>query len=128
LEYAQRNPGEFVDFNIPWSLSIGLSLYFNQVPKPNYSGFTKDFSANANFNGDFNLTPKWKFGMNGYYDFKTKKLQTFTMNISREMHCWQMSIGVTPIGLYRFFNFTISPKASVLQDLKINRTRTFNNF
>jgi LPS-assembly protein len=128
LEYAQRNPGEFVDFNIPWSLSIGLSLYFNQVPKPDYSGFTKDFSANANFNGDFNLTPKWKFGLNGYYDFETKKLQTFTMNISREMHCWQMTIGVTPIGLYRFFNFTISPKASVLQDLKINRTRTFNNF
>jgi LPS-assembly protein len=128
MEYMQRNPGEFVDFNVPWNLSVGFSLNFFERFKADYSGFEKEFSANANFNGDFNLTPKWKFGVNGYYNFDEKKLQTFSMNISREMHCWQMSIGVTPLGLYRFFNITINPKASVLQDLKINRTRTFNSY
>lgn len=128
MEYMQRNPGEFVDFNVAWDFSIGFSLNFYEQFKADYSGFEKEFSANANFNGNFNLTPKWKFGLNGYYNFDEKKLQTLSMNISRDMHCWQMSIGVTPLGLYRFFNITINPKASVLQDLKVNRTRTFNSF
>jgi LPS-assembly protein len=38
-----------------------------------------------------------------------------------------MSIGVVPVGLYRSFNINISPKSSILQDLKVNRTRTFTN-
>lgn len=128
MDYMQQNPSEFVDFNIPWQVSIGYSLFFSTRLKPDLSGFEKDFSSNVNFSGSFNLTPKWNFSVNGYYDFDTKQLQTFQMSINREMHCWQLSINVTPVGLYRSFNFSISPKASVLQDLKINRTRSFTNF
>ena len=128
LDYMQQNPSEFVDFNIPWQISFGYSLSFYNRIKPDYSGFQKDFASNLNFNGSFNLTPKWNFSASGYYDFDTRKLQTFSMAISREMHCWQMSINITPVGLYRYFSFSISPKASVLQDLKINRTRSFPNF
>jgi hypothetical protein len=91
-------------------------------------GFEKDFNSGMNFSGSFSLTPKWNFSVNGNYDFDTKAIQTFQMSINREMHCWQMSINVTPIGLYRSFNFSISPKSSVLQDLKINRTRYFTSY
>jgi LPS-assembly protein len=125
LDYMRQNPAEFVDFNIPWSVSLSYALNFREQFKTDYSGFEKIFTSSANFNGSFSLTPKWMFNVNGYYDFDTKKLQTFTMSIAREMHCWQMSINVTPIGLYRYFNFTISPKSGILQDLKINRTRSF---
>ena len=128
LEYMQQNPAEFVDFNIPWQVSIGYSLNFFNRLRTDLKGFEKDFSSGANFSGSFSLTPKWNFSVNGNFDFDTKKLQTFQMSINREMHCWQMSINVTPIGLYRSFNFTISPKASVLQDLKINRTRYFSSY
>ena len=128
MDYMQQNPAEFVDFNIPWQVSLGYSLFFSTRLKEDLSGFEKKFSSNVNFTGSFNLTPKWNFSVNGYYDFDTKKLQTFQMAINREMHCWQLSINVTPVGLYRSFNFSISPKASVLQDLKINRTRSFTNF
>jgi LPS-assembly protein len=129
MDYMQQNPAEFVDFNIPWQVSFGYSLAFNNNrQKPDYSGFELDFASNINFNGSFNLSPKWNFSATGYYDFHTRKLQTFSMSISREMHCWQMSINITPVGLYRYFSFSISPKASVLQDLKVNRTRSFPNF
>jgi hypothetical protein len=128
MDYMQQNPAEFVDFNIPWQVSFGYSLAFYRRLKSDYSGFENDFASNVNFNGSFNLTSKWNFSATGYYDFDTRKLQTFSMSINREMHCWQMSISITPVGLYRFFSFSISPKASVLQDLKINRTRTFPNF
>lgn len=128
LDYMRQNPNEFVDFNIPWSGNLGLSLSFYERLKTDYSGFEKIFSSNLSFGGSFLLSPKWNFNVNGYYDLDTKKLQMFTMNISRDMHCWQMSISVTPVGLYRFFSINISPKSSMLQDLKINRTRTFLNF
>jgi hypothetical protein len=125
LDYMRRNPADFVDFNIPWSINLGLSAFFNERFKADYSGFEKEFSSNFTFSGSFSLTPKWNFSMNGYYDIKTKNLQTFTMSIAREMHCWQLSINVTPVGTYRYFSFTISPKSGLLQDLKVNRTRYF---
>jgi hypothetical protein len=128
LDYMRRNPAEFVDFNIPWSVTLGLSINFSERLKADYSGFEKDFSSNLNFNGSFSLTPKWNFSVNGYYDFDTRNLQTFTMSINREMHCWQMSINVTPIGQFRYFNITINPKSSLLQDLRINRTRSFYSY
>ena len=127
MDYMRRNPSEFIDFNIPWSVNLAFSLYFNELLQSDYT-YKKDYSASVNFNGDFSLTPKWKFSANGYYDLDTRMLQTFTMSINRDMHCWQLSVNVTPIGQWRYFSFTINPKASLLQDLKVNRTRTFYNY
>ncbi|MES1218656.1 MAG: putative LPS assembly protein LptD [Bacteroidota bacterium] len=127
IEYMRQNPSEFVDFNIPWQINLGYSLNFTSQQKKDYSGFEKKFYSNINFNGSFSLSPKWNFSLNGYYDITSHKLQTFQMAINREMHCWQLSINVTPIGLYRSFNFSISPKSGILRDLKINRSRYFSN-
>jgi LPS-assembly protein len=127
-DYMRQNPGDFVDFNIAWTFGLGLSVYFTEQLKRDLKGFDRKFSASMNFNGSFNLSPKWNFSMNGYYDINTKKLQSLQMSISRDLHCWQMTIGVVPVGLYRSFSINISPKSSILQDLKINRSRYFSNF
>ncbi len=128
MDYMRLNPAQFVDFNIPWSVSIGfnLSMYrrFNTATQQNESSI----NSNLNFNGSFSLTPKWNFSTNGYYDFNTMALQTLTMSINREMHCWQLSINVAPVGQWRYFSFTINPKSAILQDLRINRTRSFSDF
>ncbi len=121
----QNSPGQFANFNIPWSLNFSYSLQFNRVRKSDYSGFTNLFSQNVNWGGTLNLTPKWQLGMQGYYNITEKELGTISMNISREMHCWQMNISLSPVGKYRFFNISISPKSGLLRDLKINRTRYF---
>ncbi len=123
--YINNNPGEFADFSIPWSVSLSYSLRFDRQLRPDYSGFVTNIFQDVTWNGDLNLTPKWKIGMNGTYNFSTKELGTVSMFLSREMHCWQMSINASPVGRYRFFNFTISPKSGLLRDLKINRTRYF---
>ena len=127
MDYMRRNPSDFVDFNIPWTLNLGLSVFFNERLKPDYSGFEKEFSSNLTFNGSFSLTPKWNFAVNGYYDFDSKGLETLTLSITREMHCWNLSINVAPVSPYRYFGFTISPKSGLLQDLKLNRMRYFRN-
>jgi LPS-assembly protein len=126
-EYIRRNPADFVDFNIPWSFSLSLSVFFQPVRQPNGT-FKTDISSNLSFNNSFSLTPKWNFTTNGYFDFKTMRLTMYTMSISRDMHCWQMSINVTPVGTQRSFNISINPKSSILQDLRVNRTRTFSSF
>lgn len=129
LDYIRSNPAEFTDFNIPWSLSLSYSLSFSNqfISTPDFSGFRAQTYSNISLNGDFSLTPRWKIGANTYYDFKTSEIQTLSMFISREMHCWQMSINLTPVGLYRSFNISISPKSGMLRDLKINRSRFFYN-
>ena len=127
LQFAKSNPAEFTDFNIPWTLSFSYSLSFNRQLKPDYSVFeTRTFSS-LNFNGDFSLSEKWKVGGTGYYDVSMGGLQQFSMFISREMHCWQMSINVMPVGIFRSFNITVNPKSGILRDLKINRSRVFSN-
>jgi LPS-assembly protein len=113
---------------VPWSLSFSYSLNYTNTMKPDYSGYMGQVFSSMNFNGDFTLTPKWKMGGTGYFDFNEMKLQQLSMFITREMHCWQLAINVTPIGLYRSFNITINPKSGILRDLRINRSRTFSNY
>ncbi|MFI5131544.1 MAG: putative LPS assembly protein LptD [Chitinophagales bacterium] len=125
LDYMRQNPAQFVDFNVPWSINLSYSLNFYEQLKPDYSGLEHKLTSSANFSGSFNLTPKWNFSVNGFYDFDTKQIQTFQMSISRDMHCWQLSINVSPTPPYKYFSFSISPKSGLLQDLKINRSRSF---
>lgn len=125
MQFVRANPAEFTDFNIPWTVSLSYSLSFSRVLKPDYSGYTTETSSGLTFNGDFSLTPKWKVGATGSYDVTNRSLQQLSTFISREMHCWQLSININPIGLYRSFNISFSPKSGILRDLKINRTRSF---
>jgi LPS-assembly protein len=124
-EYIRNHPAEFTDFTIPWTLSMSFSFNLSKVPNANYTGFTTTTNASINLQGDFSLTPKWKLGGTSYLDIRTRKIQQFSMFISRDLHCWQMSINVTPVSLYPSFNISISPKSSILRDLKVNRTKSF---
>jgi hypothetical protein len=123
--YIRDNPGEFADFSIPWSVDFSYSLRFFKEFKPDYSGFVTRFFQDVNWNGSVNLTPKWKIGVNGSYNITQKEIGLISMYLSREMHCWQMNINISPVGRYRFFSINISPKSGLLRDLKINRTRSF---
>ena len=124
----QRNPDEFADFNIPWSINLSYSLQLNRQLKLDYSGFETKLTQSVNFNGDFNLTEKWKVQASGNFDIQTMKIQYLTTSISRDLHCWQLSINVTPIGYYRSFSVSISPKSGMLRDLRINRSRSFYTY
>ncbi|CAN5442743.1 putative LPS assembly protein LptD [soil metagenome] len=125
LAYISNNPAEFADFSIPWSVNFSYSLRFQRDRKPDYTGFTTNVYQDINWNGTVNLTPKWQLGLNGFYNISQKELGTISVSIAREMHCWQMAINVSPVGRYRFFNISISPKSSLLRDIKVNRTRYF---
>ncbi len=125
--YMQNNPGEYADFSIPWSVDFSYSLLFSQ-----YRSFVKgelkkvkSLSQSVTFNNSINLTPKWKLGVQGSYNITQKDLGVLSMFLSRDLHCWQMTVNISPVGKYRFFTLNISPKSPLLRDIKVNRTRYF---
>ncbi len=128
LAYLRANPADFVDFNIPWSLNLSFTTSFQRSLKPDYSGYYTLITSSLNVNGDFSLTPKWKIGGSTYFNVRDLNIGLLTMYITREMHCWQLAINLTPVGRTRSFSITLNPKSSLLRDLRINRTRSFTTY
>lgn len=111
------NPYNYVDFNIPWSLNASFVLssrVTNNEPQR---------SQVFNVSGDVNLTEKWKIALSTGYDFQSKEFAFSTVDIFRDLHCWEMHFSWIPFGFRQSYNFTIRVKSSMLQDLKINRRR-----
>jgi len=121
LRQVSNDPNAFVDFNIPWNFTFSYRFDYS---KPRTS-FRSEITNTLNFNGDFNVTPKWKVQFTSGYDFKTNGLSPTSFSIYRDMHCWDMSIHWIPIGTYRSYNLTIKVKASILQDLKLSKQQAY---
>ncbi len=128
MGYIKSNPGEFADFNIPWSVNFSYALNFTRSFVDSTVGFKNFLTHSVTFGGSLSLTPKWQIALNGSYNISTKQLGYLSLSLSREMHCWQMSINIAPVGTFKFYSIYISPKSGLLRDLKINRTRSFSTF
>lgn len=119
LDYINANLDQYVDFNIPWSLNVSYNLRYT---KP---GKTSAVTQTMNFNGDISLTENWKIGATSGWDFERNDFTYTSVNINRDLHCWQLAINWIPYGPRQSYNLTLNVKSSVLQDLKLNRRRDF---
>ena len=116
-------PNSYVDFNVPWNFRV--SYTFRYTKPYNESKITQTL----NFSGELNITKKWKLSVATGYDFEAKKMSPTTIDIYRDLHCWEMSLHVVPFGQHKSYAFQINVKASMLQDLKLNKRRSwFDNF
>lgn len=127
-----RNNGiqKYYDFNIPWDFYISGGLGIHKLFDKNTKTYNLRYSPNMMFNGSFNLTERTKIAFNGgleFTEFKDIRLGTTSIDISRDLHCWQMTLNLVPFGYYKSFHFTINVKASVLQDLKLTRRKSFHD-
>lgn len=78
--------------------------------------------------GDIHVTKKWKIGFTTGYDFVQKSMSYTSIDIYRDMHCWEMSFNWIPFGYRKGWGFTINVKAAVLKDvLKYNRPNDYRN-
>jgi hypothetical protein len=118
----------YYDFNIPWNLSVsgGLSLFRTY----DISGVnTLTPTPNLIFRGGFNLTERWKVNADVPLEFvgfkKVDMGAGVNLAISRDLHCWQMTLNLTPFGYYRQFNFMLQVKSSILQDLKLTKRKSY---
>ncbi len=123
-KFVQANPLAYVDFNIPWKVSLSYNVSYNKQGLAS-SQIVQAFQVS----GDFSLTPKWKFTYSSGWDFVFKSVTLTNVGVVRELHCWDMSFNWTPIAGNNLrasnFNFTIAPRSSLLKDLKLTRRRTY---
>ncbi len=122
LAYIRSNPQAYIDFNVPWTLNVNYNIRYS---KPQFEATT---IQTLNFSGDFSLTQKWKIGFTSGYDFETKELTYTTVDIYRDLHCWEMSFNWIPFGVRQSYLFTIKIKSAILQDLKMTRRSVPNIF
>lgn len=129
MEEIIDNPDNYVDWDIPWSLNLAYNFtytnnltYINWVKQPERS-----IVQTLSFNGQINITPKWKFTMRSGWDFTSNQLAYTSINLYRDLHCWEMRFSWIPIGPRQSWNFSINVKASILQDLKLNKKKDFRD-
>ena len=119
-------PGGYVDFTVPFNASLNYTLNASRLNsiKPDSFNITQSLSGNI----DMNITSKWKVVLNAGYDFRYKELTRPQIDIYRDLHCWEINFSLVPTGSYQYYNFTLRAKASVLQDLKLNRKRNWQDY
>lgn len=107
-------------YEIPWNINANYSLTYNKGFK---SSAFADTIQSLNFSGNLKLTKKWKIGFRSGYDFDEKELSYTSVDIYRDLHCWEMLFNWIPLGNHRSYTLTIRVKAAALRDLKFEKKK-----
>lgn len=121
LARVSRDPNAFVDFKIPWNFAFSYSFQYSTTEV----GSNSQLTNTLNFNGDANITPKWKVQFTSGWDFRNKTFSQTNFSIYRDLHCWDMSFSWVPFGAYQSYSVDIKVKAAVLQDLKLSKRKQY---
>jgi hypothetical protein len=112
------------DEKLPWNLFVNYGLQLindkDRVIHP---------TQTLTFNGDLMPTKFWKIGITSGFDFTTHKLSYTSVNIYRDLKCWEARIDWVPFGYNKSYRLVINLKASMLRDFKIpKQSLPVNNF
>lgn len=123
-------PGEQViypDFKMPWDVSASYSLRLDKGVGSNEDSIK--ISQSVRLDLRFSITPKWQFNIGTGYDFVEKDFVYTTLDVYRDLHCWEMRFRWIPFGFLKSYSFGINVKSSVLKDLKIEKkSNPYDNY
>ena len=114
----EENETDF--YAIPWSLSAHYALTYDK--KHNIAAFA-DTTQSLTFSGNLKITKNWKIGFRSGYDFDEKELTYSSVDVYRDLHCWEMLFNWIPLGYHQSYTLTIRVKAAVLRDLKYEKKK-----
>lgn len=122
------NDDGYMKWDVPWSLTMNYSVSYSygsfNKKKMEYDG---KITQNLSFSGNIRPTANWNFSLSASYNFDTHKIAYMNCNLSRDLHCFQMSASFIPVGPYKSFNFHIAVKSSLLSDLKYDKRSSRQN-
>ena len=109
----------YMPLNIPWSFSVSYGVSMREdtraeINKKNMR-YPYKLTQNMNFSGNIKISNKWNMSFSSGWDFMDKELTTTTMNVSRDLHCFNMSCGIV-LKPYRSYNFSIRANSAMLAD------------
>lgn len=125
------DPDGYMKLSMPWSFTIsyGISMVEDRGAQINVKSmrYPYKFTQNMNFSGNLKLSSNWNINYSSGWDFNAKKLSMTTVNISRDMHCFNISCGLT-FGIFTSYNITMRAKASTLTDaLKYDKKSSYSS-
>ncbi|WP_229210945.1 putative LPS assembly protein LptD [Dyadobacter jiangsuensis] len=123
-EFIAQNPELYVDFNIPWNVSLNYNF---GLTKPGLSKAQIIQAIQAT--GDLSLSKNLKVTLSTGFDFVAFQPTITQLGLTRDLHCWDMSFNWTPFAgsaaRASNYSFTLKVKSAILQDLKVTRRRSF---
>ena len=130
LQDIIENPEQYIDWSIPWDLTISYSFNYTVTHKYPNSIYERNENIvqTLGVSGNVSITPKWKIGFMTGWDFEAEDLSYTSLSFYRDLHCWEMRFNWIPTGARQSWNFTINAKASILQDLKLNKKKDFRDY
>jgi lipopolysaccharide assembly outer membrane protein LptD (OstA) len=111
----------YVPFDVPWSLRLAYNFYYTK------GAFKSAISQTLALSGDVSLTKKTRINYTTGFDIARKEITMTSVGITRDLHCWDMSLDWIPTGYMKSWQFVIKVKASVLADLKYDRRKDFRD-
>lgn len=120
----------YYDFSLPWNFGFNYNINYSvNYVNNGTTGIKRNVTQTIGFNGSITFSPKMSATISGGYDISNNKLTTSAINITRDLHCWQMSFSWIPFGHYKSWSFHIGVKAASLQDLKYQKSQSmYDNF
>ena len=121
----------YMKFQMPWSFTVsyGLTMYEDRSKDINVKTmrYPYSFTQNLNFSGNLKLASNWNCNFASGWDFTTKKISMTTVNISRDMHCFNISCGLV-FGIYTSYHISLRANASTLTDaLKYDKKSSYSS-
>ncbi len=116
--------GGYIKTEIPWSLSVNYNVRCYRGGEFDYEKmyYKLAWTNVLSFNASIGLGKGWKVSGSTSYDFKAKKWTYSNINVSKDLHCWSMSASFVPFGPYKSYTFHIGVNASMLADLKYDKS------
>lgn len=123
LDEINKNKNAYVDFNIPWSLGLDYKINYTKLLRQGVDTFK--ITQTVGVQGDLRITEKWMVTYLTNYDISQKKFSYSSIDIRRDLHCWEMAFHWVPFGVYQSYSIQINVKSAMLQDLKLQRRRNW---
>ena len=109
----------YMPFKMPWSFSVSYGIIMSEDRSAPINvknmRYPYKYTQNMNFSGNIGISDNWRINFTSGYNFENKKITTTTMNISRDLHCFEMSCGVV-LSPYTSFNFSFRATSQMLAD------------
>ena len=119
--------GTYADFSVPWNLSLNYTLSYVSTFVAAQYDLQNDLVQTLSVSGNLTLTPNWRVAVSTGYDFVNKGMSYTSVDIYRDLHCWEMRFNWVPFGYYKSWNFQINIKASALRDIKYEKRQTYQD-
>ena len=120
-QFRELRPEGGVDYSVPWNLTLSYSFNYGSTYRHQMDAMDRNVVQTLRVNGNIYLTPNWRVGFQTGFDFDNRQLTYTSIDIYRDLHCWEMTFNWIPMGFRQSYNFTIRVKSSVLQDLKLTK-------